>query len=34
MKRDALLPPIQSSFLSCEKDVDIILNKLFIEGQQ
>lgn len=33
MQRNAVLPPIQSSFLSCEKDVDIILNKLFKESQ-
>ena len=25
------LPPIQSSFLSCEKDLELILNKLFID---
>lgn len=34
MRRDAILPPIQSSFLSCPKDVEIILNKLFAESQQ
>ena len=34
MHLNAVLPPIQSSFLSCEKDVEIILNKLFIESQQ
>ena len=34
MQRNALLPPIQSSFLSCPKDVEIILNKLFVESQQ
>lgn len=34
MQRNAVLPPIQSSFLSCEKDVEIILNKLFVESQQ
>ena len=34
MHRQAILPPIQSSFLSCEKDVEIILNKLFVESQQ
>lgn len=33
MQRNAL-PPIQSSFLSCEKDTEIILNKLFVESQQ
>lgn len=34
MQRNAVLPPIQSSFLSCEKDTEIILNKLFVESQQ
>lgn len=34
MRRDAVLPPIQSSFLSCPKDIEIILNKLFVESQQ
>ena len=34
MQRNAVLPPIQSSFLSCEKDVKIILNKLFKESGQ
>ena len=29
MQRNALLEPIQSSFLSCEKDVEIILNKTY-----
>lgn len=33
MQRNAL-PPIQSSFLSCEKDMDLILNKLFTESRQ
>ena len=33
MQRNAL-PPIQSSFLSCEKDTEIILTKLFVESQQ
>lgn len=32
MQRNALLDPIQSSFLSCEKDTEIILNKLFAES--
>ena len=32
MQRNALLEPIQSSFLSCEKDTEIILNKLFAES--
>lgn len=31
MKKD-LIKPIQSSFLSCEKDIEIILHKLFIEN--
>ena len=34
MHLNAVLPPIQSSFLSCEKDIEIILNKLFVESQQ
>ncbi|HAH18718.1 MAG TPA: hypothetical protein DCL29_06910 [Eubacterium sp.] len=34
MQRNALLPPIQSSFLSLEKDTELILNKLFIDSQQ
>ena len=34
MHRNAVLPPIQSSFLSCGKDVELILNKLFVESQQ
>ena len=34
MKRDTLLTgPICSSFLSCEKDAEIILKKLFIESR-
>lgn len=33
MQRNGL-PPIQSSFLSCEKDTEIILNKLFTESKQ
>lgn len=32
MQRNAL-PPLQSSFLSCEKDTEIILNKLFTESK-
>ena len=32
MQRNSL-PPIQSSFLSCEKDTEIILNKLFTESR-
>ena len=34
MQRNAVLPPIQSSFLSCPKDTELILNKLFTESQQ
>lgn len=34
MKRDTLLTtPINSSFLSCEKDTELILRKLFIESR-
>ena len=33
MQRNAL-PPIQSSFLSCEKDSELILNRLFVDGQK
>lgn len=33
MQRNGL-PPIQSSFLSCEKDTELILNRLFVDGQQ
>ena len=33
MQRNAL-PDIQSSFLSCEKDTELILNKLFAESGQ
>lgn len=32
MQRNALLEPIQSSFLSCDKDVTLILNRLFVES--
>ncbi len=32
MQRNALPPTLQSSFLSCEKDTEIILNKLFMES--
>ena len=31
MQRNGL-PPIQSSFLSCDKDTELILNKLFIDS--
>ena len=33
MQRNAL-PQIQSSFLSCEKDTELILNRLFVDGQK
>ena len=33
MQRNAL-PDIQSSFLSCEKDAELILNKLFVDSQR
>jgi hypothetical protein len=33
MQRNGL-PPIQSSFLSCEKDTELILNRLFVDGKQ
>jgi hypothetical protein len=34
MKRDVILTkPITSSFLSCEKDTEIILRKLFVESR-
>ena len=34
MKRDVILTqPISSSFLSCEKDAELILHKLFIESR-
>lgn len=33
MQRNSL-PPIQSSFLSCEKDTELILNRLFVDGKQ
>lgn len=32
MRRDVILPPLQSSFLSCEKDTELILNKLFMDS--
>ncbi len=32
MRRDVVLPPLQSSFLSCDKDIELILNKLFSES--
>ena len=33
MQRNGL-PPIQSSFLSCEKDTELILKRLFIDGRE
>ena len=34
MKRDLVrLPRLDSSFLSCEKDTETILRKLFVESQ-
>ena len=33
MQRNGL-PPIQSSFLSCDKDTELILNRLFVDGKQ
>ena len=33
MIRDLAMKPFQSSFLSAEKDTDIILRKLFIESK-
>jgi hypothetical protein len=35
MRRDLALSPLQftSSFLSCEKDLEAILRKLFVESQ-
>jgi len=33
MRRDLVKPDLRSSFLSCEKDAQIILRKLFVESQ-
>jgi hypothetical protein len=33
MKRDILAKPLDSSFLSCERDTETILRKLFIESR-
>lgn len=33
MRKDLAMKPFQSSFLSCEKDAEIILRKLFIESR-
>lgn len=34
MRRDVLAKPLESSFLSCEKDTETILRKLFIDCKQ
>ena len=34
MRRDVLAQPLESSFLSCEKDTETILRKLFVESKQ
>ena len=34
MKRDAIAKPLESSFLSCERDTETILRKLFIDSRQ
>lgn len=34
MKRDVIAPPLESSFLSCEKDTETILKKLFVDSRQ
>lgn len=34
MKRDMLAKPLDSSFLSCERDTETILRKLFIDSRQ
>ena len=34
MKRDAIAPPLESSFLSCERDTETILRRLFIDNRQ
>ncbi len=33
MKKDLAIKPFQSSFLTCEKDTELILRKLFVESQ-
>ncbi len=33
MRKDLTIPPFQSSFLTCEKDTELILRKLFVESQ-
>lgn len=34
MQRDTIAPALESSFLSCERDTETILRKLFIESRQ
>lgn len=34
MRRDVLAKPLESSFLSCERDTETILRKLFIDSRQ
>ena len=34
MKRDVIAQPLESSFLSCERDLETVLRKLFIESRQ
>ena len=34
MQRDVLAKPLESSFLSCERDTETILRKLFIDSKQ
>lgn len=34
MRRDVLAPALESSFLSCERDTETILRKLFIDSKQ
>lgn len=34
MKRDVIAQPLESSFLSCERDTETILRKLFIDSRQ
>lgn len=34
MKRDTIAPALESSFLSCERDTETILRKLFVDSRQ
>lgn len=34
MKRDTIAKPLESSFLSCERDTETILRKLFVDSRQ